>query len=453
MSEALWRRRFGADPTLVGSTTRLGGRVVTVIGIMPADFNFDLPGASGGQRGVWTLLNPPASRAPSQRYAHYLQVIGRLKPDVALEAARADLRPSPTAIARESPATNKGHTATADRCCASASSGRAAPHGDAAGRRGWPRAADVLRERRQPVARTCVRTQPRIRSSSGARCRSCTDRSTAADREPRAGDIRRRRGSCYWRRYSASCAGADPARSVTRCGVAELRRPRLLFCLGASSVVAILCGLAPAWHAIGGSPIQALAVDGRSTTGSGSRLRRLLATSEVAVAVLLLCGAGLLLRTLLVLERVDPGTRSSDLLTMVVAGGSPSTPNTPEGMRRNYEAFAAEVEKVPGIRSIAWGSSLPFDGVWYLQAFQIDGDPPRSPGERDNAGYFIVSPSWLSGCSVFRCSMDACSPTATSLARHRCVSSMRSSCAATCAAATRWVRASRLTRWSSHHEW
>ena len=168
----------------------------------------------------------------------------------------------------------------------------------------------------------------------------------------------------------------------------------LLFCLGASSVVAILHALAPAWHAIGGSPIQALAVDGRSTTGSGSRLRRLLATSEVAVAVLLLCGAGLLLRTLLaVLERVDPGTRSSDLLTMVVAGGSPSTPNTPEGMRRNYEAFAAEVEKVPGIRSIAWGSSLPFDGVWYLQAFQIDGDPPRSPGERDNAGYFIVSPS------------------------------------------------------------
>src|SRR4029453_10190852 len=51
MSEALWRRRFGADPTLVGRTTRLGGRVVTVIGIMPADFNFDLPGASGGQRG------------------------------------------------------------------------------------------------------------------------------------------------------------------------------------------------------------------------------------------------------------------------------------------------------------------------------------------------------------------------------------------------------------------
>jgi putative ABC transport system permease protein len=115
----------------------------------------------------------------------------------------------------------------------------------------------------------------------------------------------------------------------------------------------------------------------------------------VAVAVLLLCGAGLLLRTLLVLERVDPGTRSSDLLTMVVAGGSPSTPNSPEGMRRNYEAFAAEVEKVPGIRSIAWGSSLPFDGVWYLQAFQIDGDPPRPPGERDNAGYFIVSPSYF----------------------------------------------------------
>ena len=395
MSEALWRRRFGADPTLVGRTTRLGGRVVTVIGIMPADFNFDLPGASGGQRGVWTLLNPPASRAPSQRYAHYLQVIGRLKPDVALEAARADLAAVADAIARESPATNKGHTATADplrerviggelrltamllvgvvglvllMCCANV--------------------ANLL------LARASARTREfAVRAALGAgRARIVRQLLTESL-------VLATFGGVVGAAIGAGIVQAAPAlipRGLLPVAVSLNFDGRvLLFCLGASSVVAILYGLAPAWHAIGGSPIQALAVDGRSTTGSGSRLRRLLATSQVAVAVLLLCGAGLLLRTLLVLERVDPGTRSSDLLTMVVAGGSPSTPNTPEGMRRNYEAFAAEVEKVPGIRSIAWGSSLPFDGVWYLQTFQIDGDPPRSPGERDNAGYFIVSPSYF----------------------------------------------------------
>jgi putative ABC transport system permease protein len=169
----------------------------------------------------------------------------------------------------------------------------------------------------------------------------------------------------------------------------------LLFCLTASTVVAILYGLAPAWHATDASPIQAMTAEGRTTTGSGSRFRRLLATSQVAVAVLLLCGAGLLLRTLLVLENVDPGTRSSDLLTMVVSGGSPATPNTPEGMLRNYEAFATAVENVPGVRTIAWGSSLPFDGAWFLQAFQIEGDSPRPQGDRENAGYFIVSASYF----------------------------------------------------------
>ena len=81
---------------------------------MPAEFTFDLPGAPGGPRGVWTLLNPPTSRAPSQRYAHYLQVIGRLKPGVALEAGRADIAAVADAIARKSPATNNGHAATAD---------------------------------------------------------------------------------------------------------------------------------------------------------------------------------------------------------------------------------------------------------------------------------------------------------------------------------------------------
>ena len=227
----------------------------------------------------------------------------------------------------------------------------------------------------------------------------------------------------------------------------------LLFCLGASSVVAILyvprAGVArDRWVADPGT-------GGRWTLDHGLGLetstsprdqrggrRGAAAVRRGAVAA----------HTAGVLERVDPGTRSSDLLTMVVAGGSPSTPNTPEGMRRNYEAFAAEVEKVPGIRSIAWGSSLPFDGVWYLQAFQIDGDPPRSPGERDNAGYFIVSPSGfrLLGLPLLDGRMLADSDIAG--APQVCLVD-EEFVRRYLRAATRWVRASRLTRWSSHHEW
>jgi putative ABC transport system permease protein len=169
----------------------------------------------------------------------------------------------------------------------------------------------------------------------------------------------------------------------------------LMFSATAAFVVAILYGLAPAWRATRTSAAQVMTLDGRTMTGSGAGFRRVLAIGQVAVAVLLLCGAGLLLRTLLVLERIDSGSRAGDLLTLVVSGGDPRRFNTPEAMRRNYDAFKTEVERVPGIRAVAWGSNLPLDGSWYGQSFQIEGDPPRPQGDRENAGYYMVSPTYL----------------------------------------------------------
>ena len=56
-------------------------------------------------------------------------------------------------------------------------------------------------------------------------------------------------------------------------------------------------------------------------------------------------------------------------------------------MWRRYQAFEREVEQVPGVSGVAWGSALPFDGLWYGQNFEIDGDPPRLPADRDMAGF------------------------------------------------------------------
>ena len=110
LSEGLWRSHFGADPTLVGRSARLGGRTWTVIGVVPAAFQFDIPGfASLGRSQVWTVLNPPASRSPAERYPHYLPVIARLKSGVGIDAARAEMAAISDALAEESPATNKGH--------------------------------------------------------------------------------------------------------------------------------------------------------------------------------------------------------------------------------------------------------------------------------------------------------------------------------------------------------
>src|SRR5678815_4849238 len=110
-----WRSYLGGDPAAVGGPIRLGGQVFTVIGVVPAAFQFDIPGfASLGRSQVWTVLNPPASRSPAERYPHYLPVIARLKEGVAIDTARADMASISNALAEESPATNKDHRATVD---------------------------------------------------------------------------------------------------------------------------------------------------------------------------------------------------------------------------------------------------------------------------------------------------------------------------------------------------
>ena len=396
LSEGFWRRRFGADPTLVGRATRLGGRMFTVIGIVPADFQFDLPGVtSTGPTMMWTLLNPPQGRGPAERYPHYLRVIGRLKPGVALEAARVDISAVADSLARETPGTNKGHVATAEplrdrviggelrltavlllgvvglvllMCCANV--------------------ANLL------LARAAARSREfAIRSALGAGRRRIVRQvlSESLVLAVLGGLLGGAVGALILRvAPSLIPPGLLPA-SVTLSFDGRV----LTFCALAAVVVAVLYGLSPAWQVTRMSPVQAMTTDGRTVTGSSSGFRRALAISQVAVAVFLLCGAGLLLRTLLAIENVDSGSRTGNLLTMMVAAGGPGRESTPESMWRRYEALQREVAQVPGVRAVAWGSALPFDGLMYGQTFQIDGDPPRPQADRDMAGYQIVSPSYL----------------------------------------------------------
>ena len=396
LSEGFWRRRFGADPTLVGRATRLGGQVFTVIGIVPADFQFDLPGTtSAGPSMMWTLLTTPQDRGPAQRYPHYLQVIGRLKPEVALEVARADIAAVADAIAREAPGTNKGHIATAEplrnrmirgelrltailllgvvglvllMCCANV--------------------ANLL------LARASARSREfAIRSALGAGRRRIV-RQVMSESLVLAG-LGGLVGGALGAAILEVAPSLIPPGLLPAAVTLTFDGRVLMFCALAALVVAVLYGLSPAWQVTRMPPVQAMTNDGRTVTGSSAVFRRALAISQVAVAVFLLCGAGLLLRTLLALESVDSGSRARDLLTMVVAGGGPVRDSMPESMWRRYQAFEREVEQVPGVSGVAWGSALPFDGLWYGQNFEIDGDPLRLPADRDMAGYQIVSPSYL----------------------------------------------------------
>jgi putative ABC transport system permease protein len=167
------------------------------------------------------------------------------------------------------------------------------------------------------------------------------------------------------------------------------------FCAGAAVLVGLLFGLAPAWQATAFSSAPALASDSRTVTGRGGTLRNLLVIGEVATAVLLLFGAGLLLRTLIAVEKVDRGYRAEQVLTMMVDPLGSSYP-TPVLLQQFFDDVEREIMSLPGVSSVAWASTLPLgSSLAGSSFFDIVGAPPVDESKRSSADYQIVSPKYF----------------------------------------------------------
>jgi putative ABC transport system permease protein len=394
IGEGLWRGHLGGDAVAVGRPIRLGGRTFTLVGVVPAAFQFDIPGfANLGRTQIWTVLNPPRSRAPGERYAHYLPVIGRLKPGVSIEAARSEMAAISNALAEESPATNNGHLATVDPLRERLASPEL-----------WLTSLLLFGVVAFVLLMCCANVANLLLARTSARARELAVRSALGAGRPRIvrqllteSVVLAALGGTLGIAVGAAILKAAP--SLVPAGLLPQSVPLafdqrvLIFSVATTFVIAILYGLAPAWQATGTSLAHIMSIDSRTATGGSSTLRKGLAIAEVAAAVLLLCGAGLLLRTLLTVQDVDPGNRAAELLTTAV---SPGVDAGPEKSRQFYSAIEREVRNVPGVSDVAWGSAMPLDGMFYGQAFEVDGDPPRPPSNREVASYQIVGPPYFS---------------------------------------------------------
>jgi putative ABC transport system permease protein len=387
LGEGFWRERFGADPAVVGRVLTMDGQPMIVIGIVPAQMETR---ALGGARrvAIWTLLSNPPNRGPAQRYAHYMRVFGRLKQSTTLDAAAADMNTIAGAIARESPATNRGHGVAIE------------PMRDALiGRELRLTAMLLLGVVGFVLLLCCANVANLFLSRTAARARELSVRSALGAGRSRI--VAQLLTESVVLAALGGVAGVAVGATILRIAPSIIP-PGLLpttvvlgfngrvvaFCATAAVAVALMFGLAPAWQATSRALLQGFG--GRDATAHGARFRTVLVGAEVAVAVLLLCGAGLLLRTLVMLDRVDPGHRAGDALTAIV---NLSMTSRPEAMRRFYADVEREIGALPGVRGVAWGSGLPLDGWWYGQSFQIVGDPPRALTDRDNATYQMVSAS------------------------------------------------------------
>jgi putative ABC transport system permease protein len=381
LSERLWRSRFGADPGIVGRTIRLNDQPQTVIGIVPARFEIMFPS------DLWTLFVP--KRSPEQRRMHYMQVVGRLRDDATLDTARHDMARVGGQIAQIAPETNKGWGVTVDPL-------RAALVSDdlrttslvLSGVVGFVLLMACANVANLLVGRGMGRAQElAVRAAIGGsrrrlRRQLITESAVLASLGGAVGL------AAAWTALRLTPAFLPPATLPT--GISLRFDARLTaFTLVVTGLTVLLAGMAPAWHSARVTLTDVLKAASRTTTASGRWMRAGLAASQIAAAVLLVCGAGLLLRTLERMTRVEAAYARRDVLTMQVSLPLTRYP-TPRETRAFYEAVEREVESVPGVRLASFGDNLPLDGWNIGQGFEVVGDPPVDPAARTGARYQIV---------------------------------------------------------------
>lgn len=381
LSERIWRNRFGADASLIGRAISLDGRPYTVIGVVPADFEILYPADQ------WTLFVP--RRSAEQRRMHYLQVIGRLKSGVTLAQANAAMSGIGLHIAEISPATNKGWGITMEPL----------------------RQAVVGRELRSTslalagvvlfvLLMACANVASLVLARGAARSRELAVRVSLG-----AGGARLARQLLTESLVLAAMGGAAGialAAVLIRiapslippdtlpAGMALTLDARVLgFTLLATVATGILFGLAPAWQVARGAVADSLRSGGRGVAGGNARTLGILAAVEIAVAVMVVTGAGLFLRTLDRLSQVDAGYHAEHVLTARV-----SLPlaqyKDPERCLAFYLAAQREIEAVPGVRSVAFGGSVPLTGFEIGQGFEVRGGTSQPESLRASAHYQIV---------------------------------------------------------------
>jgi putative ABC transport system permease protein len=355
LSDGLWRRTFGGDPSVVGREIRLDGRVFTVVGVMPASLDYTLFGEQ-----LWV----PAAFTP-ERLAmhdeHFMTVLGRLKPGVTLAQARLELAEIARWLRENHPKENQER-----------------------GIEPFPLMGQLVRDYRvrlfvllgavgSVLLIACANIANLFLARGASRARETAIR--AAIGAGRGHLIRQALTeslvlavvggglgvlAAYW--AVGALAAFGPA-DVPRLAQAQVDGPVLIFALLLTLASGLVFGLAPALRMAGRLPQDALKDGGRTGTQGHARdrLRNGLVVAEIGLALMLLTGAGLLIRSAVALNGVHPGFDPSGVLAARVS--LPTTGyETPDQARQAFERIAERVSSVPGVESAAVVSTAPLEG-------------------------------------------------------------------------------------------
>jgi putative ABC transport system permease protein len=389
VSEPLWRRRFGADPTIIGRPVTLDGDSYLIVGVMPKGFENVLAPAAE----LWTPLQYDMTQ--DRAWGHHLRLAGRLRPGIGIDQARRDLEQIARAPVPEFP-----RPAWADL------SGGLTLRllQDDLTRGVKPALLAILGGVALVLVIACVNVTNLLLARGVQRRGEFALRAAVG-----AGHGRLVRQLLTESLVLAALGGAV-GMIVALLGVQALvamsppRLPRVsaievdgavfAFGLAVTTLIGLAFGVTPALQASHNDPQRDLRPGAPTVTGGHRRARSILVVAEVGLALVLLVSSGLLLRSIERLFAVPAGFDSSHLVTMQVQVAGHRYDDDSTTHRFFAEALEA-VRQVPGVASAAFTSQLPLSGDYDLYGVHFDPAPPDDPGEINGSFRYAVSPGYL----------------------------------------------------------
>ena len=388
LSNGLWKRRFGADPNILGKILTLNAVSCAVVGVLPRDFRFR------EDAQVYVPIEQLMEAELRTRESHPgLRVIGRLKPGVTLEAAQAEITSICDGLSRQYPATNARHGAKVVRMKDDMVGFIRPTLVLLAGAVGFVLIIACANVANLLLARSTARKREfAIRAALGAVrgrvvCQLLTESVLLSLGAAMVGLL--------LARWGTSLVLAAAPDSLPRSEEIGINPCVLLFTLVVSIVTGVLFGLAPALQGAHANPQETLKEGARGAGGGRHRAEGVFVAVEAGLAVILLSGAGLMMQSVWRLLQVNPGFNTRNILTAQVAL-SPKVMASPPAIRLTYQQLLGRVAAIPGAQSAAITSVVPLSQRDSEIPFW-PGTGPRPPRDRmTSAMFYIVTPDYPS---------------------------------------------------------
>jgi predicted permease len=393
ISSGLWKRKFGGTQDVLGEMITLGGTGYTIVGVMPASLNLRVSTFQAGD--IYAPITAWSNPALHNRNAALgIHGIGRMKPGVTLAQAQADLQDVAADLAAAYPDANRGTTANI------------LPMKQSMVGRVRPYLLLLLGAVGFVLLIACVNVANLLLARSTGRAREFAIRAALGAGRGRV--IRQLLTESTLLAVAGGALGILLAAWGTQAALGLLpdALPRaeeigldgkvLLFAAAVSLLVGIFFGLAPALKIATPDLHSALKEGGRGTTGARHRVHAAFVVVEMALALVLLVGAGLMVRTLSHLWNVDPGFNSKKVLSFSVGFPPSLRTASPAKVRAYLSQLNRQIESTPGIVAASvTEASVPMASD-DDQSFWVEGEPkPTGPSEMPSALDYIVEPEYL----------------------------------------------------------